>query len=102
MAGQTTTLLDHVSVAVDSNVLYCQRVKEETGVCQVYNPGGGTYSLKLQGRPNSAAPWYTIKIFTQAGNDALGQQAVLMALFPEMQVSLTAIATGQVSAWLVE
>jgi hypothetical protein len=103
MAGPTRHLLNAVTAPVATPEFAPQRVTEETGVVHLHFTGA-SFSIQVQGRSDPTAPWYTIDTQTQASAPALdpnGSKAIIVALFPEMRLDLTAI-TGTLSAWIVE
>ncbi len=101
MAGNTTKVFSSVVAPVDSAPIQCQRVREENGPVEVIFVGT-SFSMAVQGRSEPSAPWFTIKVFTQADTTTNGGAAAIVALFPEIRFSLTAISAGTLTAWLME
>jgi hypothetical protein len=101
MAGNTTKVFNAVSAPVNSAAIACQRVREENGPVEVIFVGT-SFSMSVQGRSDPTAPWFTIKVFTQADTTTNGAAAAIIALFPEIRFSLTAIVAGTLTAYLME
>lgn len=104
MAGPTTQIFTGQTGA--ANVSFNpQRVREENGIVTVqFIPGGtATFTLRIQGRSEPGAPYFTIITITEASVDANGLYAQIVEEFPNMRFSLAAIGAGSsINAWMME
>lgn len=80
-----------------------QRVKDEQGYFEILATGTPSFTIKLQGRPEPGAAWYTILTWDNTNLTVDTTFAATVSIFPEMRAVITAIDTATtVSAWLIE
>jgi hypothetical protein len=87
-----TIQFDTLSSAASSTVVNPTREATE-GVFQVEI--SATATAKLQGRTSSLAAWVDIDTWTASG-------AKIVALFPDMRVTVSSYGSGTIKSWLSE
>jgi len=110
MSKTTRMLTAAPDGTTNSEVVHCQRSKDETGIVQAKRSadtvGWGT-GLLVQGRASSLCGWFTLTSFVDADFDTDPNggltYAEVVQLFPQMRiVSAAQNGGGTVDAWLIE
>lgn len=97
--GQTYRLLTGAGVGV-SAIVYPQRGKDEAGIFQWRQAGGTVTEIRVEGRADENAPWFSLFARTQA-NLVGGTDAVATVMWPQMRIDVIS-TDGAISAWLDE
>jgi len=108
VGSRSNKLLDAVTSTGPSDIVYLQRARDETGIFHVDFSGSSlNVNVKIQGRPDSTAGWFTITNFVEGDLESTtngGPAAAVVVLYPQMRVNLTLLGgtTPVCSAWLIE